>query len=229
MKTLLMGGQACVLYGAAEFSKDSDFVVLISAENLKALQNALGELQAKNIAVPPFETEFLERGHAVHFRCFHPDCEQMRVDVMAKMRGVDSFAQLWERRTTFELENGENAQVLAINDLVRAKKTQRNKDWPMIQRLVEAHYFTYRADATPQAIGFWLQELRTPSLLREAARIFEAPTQRNAAILARRGASEEEIEVALYDEEKAERALDRAYWQPLKAELESLRRNRPIA
>ena len=28
VEALLMGGQACVLYGAAEFSRDADFVVL---------------------------------------------------------------------------------------------------------------------------------------------------------------------------------------------------------
>ena len=31
---LLMGGQACVLYGAAEFSRDTDLAILASSENL---------------------------------------------------------------------------------------------------------------------------------------------------------------------------------------------------
>lgn len=34
----------------------------------------------------------------------------------------------------------------ALGDLVLAKKTQRDKDWPMIRRLVEQSYFT-RSDA----------------------------------------------------------------------------------
>ena len=42
-----MGGQACVLYGAAEFSRDADFAVLASRENFDRLQNALDELQAR--------------------------------------------------------------------------------------------------------------------------------------------------------------------------------------
>ena len=36
---LLSGGQACVLYGGTEFSRDADIVVLASAENLEALRS----------------------------------------------------------------------------------------------------------------------------------------------------------------------------------------------
>lgn len=226
MQALLMGGQACVLYGAAEFSRDSDFAIVANEGNLRQLRAALVELEARVVAVPPFEINFLKRGHAVHFRCFCPDCDEMRVDIMAKMRGVAPFEELWERRTTFELAQGETVEVLAINDLVNAKKTQRNKDWPMIQRLMEAHYFRFRAASTPVRIDFWLAELRTPALLREVTRSNAAPSEREAAILARDGASDESIEAALLAEEQRERQLDREYWRPLKAELEILRHQR---
>jgi hypothetical protein len=53
-----MGGQACVLYGAAEFSRDTDFAILSTPENLAKLQPALDELQAGCIAVPPFRVRF---------------------------------------------------------------------------------------------------------------------------------------------------------------------------
>ena len=159
VKALLMGGQACVLYGAAEFSRDADFAVLVDPENLVRLREALDELQAETVAVPPFDSEFLERGHAVHFRCRHPEAMGMRVDLMAKMRGVDAFPVLWERRTTAELEGGLEVDLLGLGDLVRAKKTQRDKDWPMIRRLVEANYFSNRAEPTREQICFWLEEL----------------------------------------------------------------------
>jgi hypothetical protein len=44
VQALLMGGQACVSYGAAEFSRDVDFAILTSPENLGALRNALKAL-----------------------------------------------------------------------------------------------------------------------------------------------------------------------------------------
>src|SRR5262245_46037439 len=87
VRALLMGGQACVFYGAAEFSRDTDLVILADSANLARLRNALAELQAEVIAVPPFELKYLRRGHAIHFRCQHPDALRMRVDVMSKMRG----------------------------------------------------------------------------------------------------------------------------------------------
>jgi hypothetical protein len=53
VRALLMGGQACVFYGAAEFSRDTDLVILADAANLARLRKALAELQAEVIAVPP--------------------------------------------------------------------------------------------------------------------------------------------------------------------------------
>jgi hypothetical protein len=48
---LLMGGQACVLYGAAEFSRDTDLVLLASDDNLALLRNALRELLLLNNSI----------------------------------------------------------------------------------------------------------------------------------------------------------------------------------
>ncbi len=46
VRALLMGGQACVFYGAAEFSRDTDFALHADAANLERLNSALRELQA---------------------------------------------------------------------------------------------------------------------------------------------------------------------------------------
>lgn len=222
-----MGGQACVLYGAAEFSKDVDFAVMLGTHNFAHLQVALDELEARVIAVPPFDEDFLRRGHAVHFRCGRADVRDLRVDLMARMRGVDDFDALWERRTTFEIAENEDYDLLSVPDLIRAKKTQRTKDWPMIERLVLENYFSNRHQLTPKRIMFWLSEARTPEILLAVAKRFpEVQVEREAALLARDGADELAIEAALKREEERERALDRAYWAPLKAELEQLRRAR---
>ena len=53
VQCLLMGGQACVFYGAAEFSRDTDLALLSEAQNLVRLEAALDELHAECIAVPP--------------------------------------------------------------------------------------------------------------------------------------------------------------------------------
>jgi len=71
VRALLMGGQACVFYGAAEFSRDTDLAIVADAANVARLRRALEDLQAEVIAVPPFELRYLRRGHAIHFRCRH--------------------------------------------------------------------------------------------------------------------------------------------------------------
>ena len=130
-----MGGQACVFYGAAQFSRDLDLLILSDPESITSVQSALDELQAHPIAVPAFEAAHLARGHAVHFRCGRGDVAGLRIDLMSVLRGVDDFETVWDRRTILEIA-GEVIDVMSIRDLVLAKKTQRDKDWPMIQRLM---------------------------------------------------------------------------------------------
>ena len=227
MRALLMGGQACVLYGAAEFSRDTDLAILASPANLRRLREALDDLQADVIAVPPFEAKYLRKGHAVHFRCQHPEAPGMRIDVMTRMRGVDSFSKLWARRTSMELPLRISCEVMALPDLVRAKKTQRDKDWPMIRRLVEAHFFENRERATAAQVVFWLRELRTPELLVQVARRWPAAWARQRPrrpLLAwAHPGRESRLAEALTREEWAERKADARYWKPLKTELERLR------
>ena len=52
VRHLLMGGQACIIYGAAEFSRDADLAVLADPDNLSRLARALAELDAELVAVP---------------------------------------------------------------------------------------------------------------------------------------------------------------------------------
>lgn len=219
-----------MLYGAAEFSRDTDFAILASPANLTRLRSALAELQAEVIAVPPFELKYLQRGHAIHFRCNASEAAGMRVDVMTKMRGVDAFAKLWPRRSTLIAEDGTSYELMSLSDLVKAKKTQRDKDWPMIRRLVEADFFTSRARPKPTQLRFWFLELRTPELLIELATAHPETCrklikQRSLLKLAATGSTIDLIR-ALSEEEGLEREADREYWVPLKAELEQFRRDR---
>jgi len=227
VRALLMGGQACVFYGAAEFSRDTDLAILADAANLARLRRALADLQAEPIAVPPCELKYLRRGHALHFRCQHPEAWRMRVDVMSKMRGVEGFAKLWQRRTVIKLPDGTRCDLLALSDLVRAKKTQRDKDWPMIRRLVEAHYFEHQGGPAPAQVRFWLRELRSPQLLMETARhhpqVCRRLTPRRPLLALALLGKTAKLERALTAEETGERDRDRRHWLPLRAELEKLR------
>ncbi len=224
-----MGGQACVFYGAAQVSKDIDFLLLAEPENYTRLHAALAELQAKRIAVPPFDPAALARGHAVHFRCAAPGVDGLRVDVMTRLRDLPDFTTLWERRTPFQDDAGGEFNLLCIPDLVLAKKTQRSKDWPIIELLVTIHYRENTATPSAEWIAFWLREARTPELLRDLAARF--PTEARALqaarpLLAHAIAGDlDTLRAALDAEARAEQARDRAYWEPLRREIEQFRRD----
>lgn len=225
---LLMGGQACVLYGAAEYSRDLDLAVLATADAFSRLDAARKVLDATEIAVPPFEREYLERGHAIHIEVPFEGAMPLRVDIMSRMRGVDVFPALWQRRVTVMLDDAEGTDVpvdvLALQDLVSAKKTQRDKDWPMIRRLVDASYVAGRDEAmSDERVQFWLAELRSPEFLMEL--VSRRPdlaevSLRPAVQLALHGG---DVQAALSVEQAEEMAADRQYWLPLRRELESLR------
>lgn len=230
VRCLLMGGQACILYGAAEFSRDIDFALLADERNLARLKEALTALDAEVIAVPPFDKKWLDAGLAVHFRCRTPPAAGFRIDVMSRMRGVDDFDGLWRRRNIFDLGSNYSISALSLQDLVSTKKTQRAKDWPMLRRLVEIDYFTHQDAPASWQIEFWLSELRDVNLLIEVANSHPVDAERlssrrpllNDAI----NRLDRALRLAIEDEEKAIQQVDRSYWMPLRSRLEALRREK---
>lgn len=234
VQTLLMGGQACVAYGASEFSRDIDVAIYAGDGNLGRLREALSSLQAEVVAVPPFSREVLDKGHAVHFKC--RAAGNVRLDVMSRMRNVPSFDVCWSRRSIMPVRGAGDVDVMGIEDLVAAKKTRRDKDWPVVTKLVDVHYRDFGTQPTDSRVAFWLRELRSPEPLVDLVRRAPAEAQAVAAtrppvaraIEATQGAgTHAAIRLALREEEDRERAADEEYWAPLIKELEVMRRERP--
>jgi hypothetical protein len=233
VRALVIGGQACIFYGGAEFSRDLDLAVLVSARNLDRLRRALDLLDARPVYVPDLSEEVLAAGHACHFRCYAEGLLDLRLDVMGRMRGTEDFEALWARRNDVAIEGGLSVPVLSLPDLVRTKKTQRDKDWPMIRRLVEADKAQAGLSSqrpSDERIVFWFLECRTPELLTELAGLYpsvaaEAATCRPLLREAMTG-NADALAAALRREEDEERARDRAYWAPLLAQLRAWRQRR---
>lgn len=227
---LLMGGQACILYGAAEFSRDIDVAIRVAGDNLDRLRAALAELEAEPVYVPPLSAEALEAGHACHFRCQVADARGLRLDVMGRMRGVEDWPVIWGRRERIDVPGLGTVAVLGLADLIRAKKTQRDKDWPMIRRLVEADMVRRARTATDEQVLLWLRECRTPELLVALSvahpRLARSVARDRAAVRAAAAGRIEDLRRHLSEEEERERRSDREYWRPLREELLHLRRRR---
>lgn len=230
VKCLLIGGQACIIYGAAEFSRDSDFVILCDSENLERLRKALNVLKAELIYVPPLEVSYLERGHACHFRCKQKDVKDLRIDVISKLRGCEPFEKLWERRNKIILKKeGLVIDIIGLKDLVQSKKTQRDKDWLMLKRLVEDDIVLNKVHHSDERVRWWLLESRNPdSLIMLAGKYPKIAKECVTDRLLLSKAINPDIQkltLNLQEEEVREHQKDIEYWAPLRKELERLRHN----
>jgi hypothetical protein len=146
---------------------------------------------------------------------------------MTRMRGCDEFEHLWQRRTSIEdPAAGIVYELLSIEDLVKSKKTQRDKDWPMIRRLVEAHHRQFSHERNPTIVCFWLREMTSPELLQRIALenrdLLPLVDSFRPWLLSIDLNDTKAIERELVSEKEQERLLDIAYWNPLKQELAEL-------
>lgn len=227
VKSLLIGGQACIVYGAAEFSRDSDFVVLCDNDNLERLKEALNSLKAELIYVPALEVSYLERGHACHFRCKAKDVQGLRVDVISRLRGCDSFDKLWERKKTVSIKKSSAIDVIGLADLVRSKKTQRDKDWLMLKRLVENDILLNKNNPSAKKIKWWFLEGRDPESLVRLGKVHPEILKENISFRPLLSMvvdqNLQKLDSELHEEELIERQKDIEYWAPLKKELKMLR------
>ncbi len=232
VKCLLIGGQACIIYGAAEFSRDSDFVILCNNENLERLKKALHALKAKVIYIPPLEVSYLERGHACHFRCKAKDVENLRIDLISKLRGCDPFEKLWKRRNKVTLKKDRIViDIIGLRDLVQSKKTQRDKDWLMLKRLVEDDIVLNKDNPSDDRVRWWLVESRNPDSLVVIAgkypKIAKECLGSRPLLSSAINSDAQKLNLKLHEEEIRERQKDIKYWAPLRKELEALRHSSP--
>ncbi len=226
VETLLLGGQASILYGGAEFSRDLDLMLAATPASLPNLERALADLDATLIAVPPLRFDLLDRGHAVHFRCRRSDVAGLRLDLMTRPPRLPDVAAVWRRRVEIDIEGGSVA-VVALEDLVQTKKTQRDKDWPIIGALIEADMVRHRDDSVGDRTHFWFREARGADELIELASAFpevaEVVRQVRPLVGAAQQRDRNALELELAREQIRGKQADRDYWEPLRIELEQMR------
>ena len=144
------------------------------------------------------------------------------IDIVSKT-GFDGFG-FWTKDLRQYESSGDR-----IEDLVKAKKTQRDKDWPMIRRLVDAHYDEFEQEPHEDRVRFWLRESRTPEVLiavaAEHPEILRELIPQRPLLSKTLGASRTALQQELEKERIAEQEADKVHWEPLIRELELLRQN----
>jgi len=230
VKYIVIGGQAVVAYGASQFTRDADLWVNPTKTNLDRLRKALKELKTTLRFLPPLESSYLKKGHGVHFR-FKYQGRDFCIDILGKPPRVSGFSSARKKAECIEW-HGLNVPVLDIPRLVATKKTDREKDYPVIQLLGEMVFGqARRRKAVRESAMSWLaRESRNSGHLRTIARNWEGgketlfKSKRPAAILAAEGASVIIIQEELNTEKERLKEKNREYWRPLISELRQLKR-----
>ena len=207
--SLLVSGQACVLYGAATFSEDIDLWIRPTSENAGRFLRALARCRARvDRLTPPLSPRLLRRGHGFHF-LIPAEPSPVYLDVMGKPPRVPSFETARRRAQILTTDWG-RVPVISIEDLVSMKKTRRLADYEVITNLVR--------------IRVSLEGAAAPALLRWAAENSFRPEQR-AEFLRRLGerVNPEGLRRRIAREVSAHQARDLLYWKPV---VEDLRRRR---
>jgi hypothetical protein len=120
--------------------------------------------------------------------------------------------------------------IISVKDLVQCKKTQRDKDWLMMARLVENDIRLADFKAARRIVAWWLSESRNTDTLARLAGMYPK-LARGLAVkrpLLKYALSGDFVKVRklLLAEESSERTKDKLYWDPLKKELETMRLGR---
>jgi hypothetical protein len=168
----------------------------------------------------------LARGHTAHFDVPLTGSASVRVDICTRPARILDVGGLVERATFQTLSHGTEVAIMGLDDLVQTKKTQRLKDWAVIENLMDVD-MVRAGPADTVRVSFWLREARDPEVLvrlAEAAPGLAAALPRAHHVIdAARSGDVEATGAALLTEQAAGMAADRAYQRSLTAELEAMR------
>ena len=240
VRFLLISGQATVVYGAAEFTEDVDLWVDPGQSNLDLLLATLSSLNAEVGRLTPTVTEGLARaGHGFHFEVPESSGNVWSLDVMGQPPRVGAFGPA--------LRAGEalvhTIPALRVVDparLVERKKTDRERDYPIIGALVERMAEQWEEeDAIDRDRMEWIcMEARSlPPLLRLVPRKdfqevvcgVDRPCIKAIRDHLRRDSDLpddiiDKFREALDDEKRQYQRHDRTYWRRIRDEVRELRR-----
>jgi hypothetical protein len=180
---------------------------------------------------PPWELEWLTRGHGFHFVLPESDGPEVYLDVMGAPPRVPAFAEAAKSAQWMETDWG-NVHVVGIRELVELKKTQRLEDYPIIGRLALAWLEQMKCVPTGEDYRWSLEQVFT---LPELQRLLEAHPAAVTALPASLqnyakqlpGGSTEQVESEVATNLQGRIAelqqADRSYWRGIIRELKELR------
>jgi len=236
LEYLLIGGQATVIYGAADFTQDVDIWVRPDVNNFQRLLRSLDSCRARiHELTPPLTLRWGRRGHGFHF-LVPAQGSRVPLDVSARPPRVGGFRLARKRARLMDTDWG-CLPVVAEEDLVLLKRTNRPQDYAIISRLAMLRIAD--VDKLPRPLLRWASAnaFRVEDLVdlvnrfgdRLRATDFAAPrATRRLLALRTRGIEPSPADIAFTEREllgAMSRYIEagRAYWIPRIQDLRQLR------
>jgi hypothetical protein len=129
---LLASGQAVVFYRVAIMSKDGDWILRETEGACARVREALGARGARYRPGAPLDLRWLRGGWSSHFELFDERRRRVRCDFFSRPPRIPLAAI---ERLFAKPRSGEDLAVVDLEDLIRMKRTQRAKDYPVIGEL----------------------------------------------------------------------------------------------
>jgi hypothetical protein len=202
---VLTSGMACVEYGLQQNTKDTDWIiapadignlVALFGELERGLSGASWRIAYRGLFGAPLDPEYLAGGWTSHLAAFdQPESAERHLDFFGRPPRVGDGWHV-----------GAVAGIASRDVVARMKKTDRPKDWPLVNALaIQAHYA-----GDPGAVI----HLRDPAILREAWQQASAATRDGAAqerplLRALDGVDDRQLERLLLVEEMLWRCVNR--------------------
>lgn len=127
LRAILSSGQAVVLHRLAMMSKDGDWILRGDAESLEYILRVLSEFGAVYRFGAPLDLRWLANGWSSHLE-FSFDGMRVRTDFVVTPPRISAtdLERMWREQEGAELP------FVGLRDLVELKKTNREKDYPVI-------------------------------------------------------------------------------------------------
>ena len=238
VESLLISGQASVLYGAATFSEDVDLWINPTTANCERFLSAMRACSAQFYKLtPPVTVAHLRRGHGFHFLLPAADEPEIFLDMLGAPPRVGEFADAVSVAQWMDTSWG-RLHVIGLKQLVELKKTQRLEDYPIISKLALAWLDQPAHRRNDDELSWAMDNIFTAPELRPLFELCPAAADLPGVepssglrdfgqqLLATGEVSEKIIgHVTGWMQQRiaAYQQADRAYWRPIIADLRSLR------
>jgi len=128
LEAVMIGNAAAAIQGAPVTTMDIDFCIKDNENNIKKLSKVANELEAELTDFYPF------------FQIQNPDNE-LYLDFLTRVIGIDSFESLLEKSTTLSFDGIFSLKIASLEDIIKSKTAAGNdKDLavlPILKKTLE--------------------------------------------------------------------------------------------